>query len=269
MKLKHNKKRNTAFLFEILTKELTKAIVSSDLKLKKVVVGIIKESFGSSKILKRELDIYKSILESQDASAQQAEKIYNEACRQYRQLDCEEIFEQQTNLINKINRALSPQAFDNFVPSYTLMATAHQLFNAKLDPKSLVLLEEKVVSYMSRKVLEKNIPMRKMPSDKLAMRAYLKKFNKTFKDDLLVEQKSLLSKYINSFSDNGLGLKVFLNEEIPRIRKVVEEKAASEEKLNPILETIDGFKGQWITTDLLKKILRLQELAGELSGNGS
>ena len=28
LKLKHNKKRNTAFLFESLTKELTKAIVN-------------------------------------------------------------------------------------------------------------------------------------------------------------------------------------------------------------------------------------------------
>ena len=117
--------------------------------------------------------------------------------------------------------------------------------------------------------LQEDRPMKKMPSDKLAMKTYLKKFNETFKDNLLTEQKSLISKYINSFSDNGLDLKMFLNEEIFRIRKVVEEKAASEKKLKPILEAIDGFKGQWITTDLLKKILRLQELAGELSCNGS
>jgi phosphatidylinositol alpha-mannosyltransferase len=34
IKLKHNKKRNTAFLFESLTKELTKAIVAKDEKRK-------------------------------------------------------------------------------------------------------------------------------------------------------------------------------------------------------------------------------------------
>ena len=199
----------------------------------------------------------------------QAEKIYREACRQYSELDRDDIFEQQTSLINKINKVLSSEIFDNFVPSYTLMATAHQLFNSKLGPKDRVLLEEKVLSYMGMKVLQEDRPMKKMPSDKFAMKTYLKKFNEAFKDSLLTEQKNLISKYVNSFSDNGLDLKIFLNEEISRIRNVVEEKSTSEEKLKPILETIDSFKGQWITTDLLKKILKLQELAGELSGNGS
>ena len=32
MKLKHNKKRNTAFLYEALVKELTKAIVNKDVE---------------------------------------------------------------------------------------------------------------------------------------------------------------------------------------------------------------------------------------------
>ena len=57
MKLKHNKKRNTAFLFEVLTKELTKAVVSSDIKRKRIILGVIKESFGVSRVLKRELGI--------------------------------------------------------------------------------------------------------------------------------------------------------------------------------------------------------------------
>ena len=46
IKLKHNKKRNTAFLFESLTKELTKAIVAKDEKRKALVLSIIKEHFN-------------------------------------------------------------------------------------------------------------------------------------------------------------------------------------------------------------------------------
>jgi len=39
--MKHNKKRNTAFLYESLIKEMTKAIVRSDLKTKQVVTSIL------------------------------------------------------------------------------------------------------------------------------------------------------------------------------------------------------------------------------------
>ncbi len=36
MKLKHNKKRNTAFLYEALVKELTKAVVNKEYRKKKM-----------------------------------------------------------------------------------------------------------------------------------------------------------------------------------------------------------------------------------------
>ena len=56
------------------------------------------------------------------------------------ELDKEAIFAEQTELINKINKLVSPEAFDNFVPSYTAMATAYQLFNNDLSPKNRVIL---------------------------------------------------------------------------------------------------------------------------------
>ena len=41
MKLKHNKKRNTAFLYEVLIKEYTKAVVRKDNKLKRQPVTVL------------------------------------------------------------------------------------------------------------------------------------------------------------------------------------------------------------------------------------
>ena len=57
-KTKHNKKRNTAFLYEALVREMTKAVVSQDKERKNNIVDILKESFSSSKILGRELKLY-------------------------------------------------------------------------------------------------------------------------------------------------------------------------------------------------------------------
>ena len=38
-KFKHNKKRNSAFLYEVLIQELTKAVISKDLNLKESIIS--------------------------------------------------------------------------------------------------------------------------------------------------------------------------------------------------------------------------------------
>ena len=43
MKFKHNKKRNTAFLYETLIKELTKAVVHKDEEKRKFIVDTMKQ----------------------------------------------------------------------------------------------------------------------------------------------------------------------------------------------------------------------------------
>jgi hypothetical protein len=45
MKLRHNKKRNTAFLYETLIKELTKSVVNNNVGKKKIVLSILKGTF--------------------------------------------------------------------------------------------------------------------------------------------------------------------------------------------------------------------------------
>ena len=45
-KFKHNKKRNTAFLFETLVKELTKAVLNNEAAKQKAVSTLIKEHFN-------------------------------------------------------------------------------------------------------------------------------------------------------------------------------------------------------------------------------
>ena len=61
MKLKHNKKRNTAFLYESLVKELTKAVVKKDTERKNVLVSMIKEHFSKGTVLNQELELYKAL----------------------------------------------------------------------------------------------------------------------------------------------------------------------------------------------------------------
>ena len=57
MKLKHNKKRNTAFLYETLIKEMTKAVIEKNIELKNEIFSIIKESFQNNSNLYKELKL--------------------------------------------------------------------------------------------------------------------------------------------------------------------------------------------------------------------
>ena len=45
MRLKHNKKRNIAFVYEALVRELTESVVKNNKNKQNKIVGIIKEHF--------------------------------------------------------------------------------------------------------------------------------------------------------------------------------------------------------------------------------
>ena len=53
--MKHNKKRNTAFLYECLIKEMTKAVVRGELQKKQQIVETLKRYFSIGKPLYNDL----------------------------------------------------------------------------------------------------------------------------------------------------------------------------------------------------------------------
>ena len=59
-KIKHNKKRNTIFLYEALVRELTKATVEKEQIKSEAVLSIVREHFNHETILGREVKIYKN-----------------------------------------------------------------------------------------------------------------------------------------------------------------------------------------------------------------
>ena len=60
--MKHNKKRNTAFIYETLTRELTKAIVEKNAARKNKILSLLKEFFTKGAPLAEELQLYGVLL---------------------------------------------------------------------------------------------------------------------------------------------------------------------------------------------------------------
>tara|TARA_A100001234_G_scaffold221447_1_gene237591 strand:- start:624 stop:1454 length:831 start_codon:yes stop_codon:yes gene_type:complete len=275
MKFKHNKKRNTAFLFEALIKEMAKSVVENKQERQVKIARIIKRHFQKRGILYKDLQTYKTLINLREAEETFAKRILAEVRRDRDRLDRGKVFVEQSKLIKKINVELGQEIYSNFVPNYKTMATIAQLFSDSVSSEEKILLEDKIVEEMTKAELktEKEIMEH---IDSIAYKTFTSKFNKTYAGRLHEEQQKVVSRYIFSVSDNGVSLKTYLNEEIERLRDRVasslelEEVQADEsmvEKTNQVLNFLEGLKDNKLTESDIKKIMQIQELVREVESN--
>lgn len=274
MRLKHNKKRNTAFVYEALIRELTKSVVKNNKHKQNKIVSIMKEHFGQGTELSKELDVYKSIYETTDLEKNIAEKVITEAKHKYSSLNKGTIFKEQSALISKINKTLSKSIFNNFIPNYKNIATVYSIFQDALPIKDRVLLEESILEQMSSSA---EIPQQEQqPMDNIVYNTFVNKFNEEYSGKLNENQKELLTKYISSFSDNGLEMKIYLNEEIGKLKQGLESckkdadvasDSTLKDKIDKVYSILESYKDKEIDTDLIELVLKTQDLVQEINSN--
>jgi len=269
--MKHNKKRNTAFLYECLIRELTKAIIKEDKTKQTKVKGLLKEFFSKGKVLKQELDIYRTLIETKEAKEDFSRRLLKESKIDFDKLDRKEIFNEQTSLINKINKAIGPNTFGNFVPNYKDLATLGLFFqNDNLNAKKRIMLENNMVNFLSRK--EESLTEMKH-IDNLEFNMFVKRFNETYKNSLLKEQKDLLTNFITSFSDNGLGLKCYLNDEIGRLKEAVSDEIVKaqnpdlKENFKKVKAKLDNYAKHPLNSNIVEEVFYIQDLLAEVKRN--
>jgi len=274
MKNKHNKKRNTAFVFEALAREATTAIIKGDQERKAKVVSIVRKHFTGDSLLKKDLECYRSLYENQDLDENTSQKILEAVMAAKRLIDPDGLFKQQTEVINDINKELTPATFNNFVPNYKSLATIAKMFNTD-SPKQKVMLESKIIEGMVGKLEEQNLE----PLDSLTFVTFTKKFNEKYNGSLLREQKELLNHYISSFSHDELETKIYLNRELGRLKQSLSEAVKVEEiandpemvkKTNAVKERLESLSGETsLNETTLLTILKTQELVKEIYDDGS
>ena len=142
----HNKKRNTAFLFEILSREGTKAILEKDINRANFIKTMLLDFFGPNTELRKELVLYKS-LEKNSIECDRAEKYLQEVKNRHEKLDRKRIFNEQSTLIGVINKYIGGKIYNNFVPSYKNLATVAQIFNNGTAVREKLILEESVIGF--------------------------------------------------------------------------------------------------------------------------
>ena len=126
MKYSHNKKRNTALIYEMLVREITRAMMNENKSKQVDITKMFKRYFNKSTILAEEYAIYKSLSDSRDLNPSVFAKVLIEAKRQYGNIDKKAIFVEQTKLISEINKLIGHQFWKNFVGDYQWTATVQQ-----------------------------------------------------------------------------------------------------------------------------------------------
>jgi hypothetical protein len=132
MKLRHNKLKNTAILFELLTQRLTSEIISEQ---KPIAVNLIKKYFHNTELAK-EYSIYKSIINSTNLEESVATLTLNEIENYYTKIDKLKLGKEKYNLISEISKNYDTNDFFKArVSNYKLLGTVSILLET-FSPKN-------------------------------------------------------------------------------------------------------------------------------------
>lgn len=274
MKTRHNKKRNTAVLYEVLVRELTKCVVEEDKKGKKNALSLLKEFFKKGKPLAVELELYKTLLETQGLDDETAKRLLDRVLQTHGALDKDRIFIEQSSLLKKMNKSCPKAIFSNFVPDYKNLASISQMFSSSVSVKDKVLLEQKVLGILKSKEEEKSEQKMEV-LDTLTYKTFVNKFNSVYGEALLPEQKELVTRFVMSFADNGVELKTYLNEEVSRLKGIIESSCEDEEiksdetmleNTRRVLGRLNEYNTMPVDNKLVEEVLKIQNLVKEIEG---
>lgn len=275
MKFKHNKRRNSAFLYEALVRELVKSAMRKDEQRKQITIDLMKKYFHADSPLGKELKVYKALYETTNLSPEDAERLLYEAKRTFFGVGFaspQEIYDEQSQLIASINKKLSPSVFSNFVPNYKNIATIQQIFSKEVSIPNRIILERKILDDLCSRKLIVEKKEEKLKINDLVIKTAIKSFNKKY-DKLNENQKKLISKFLVKSEETEADLRLFVSEELSRIKgklsssltiKEFAEDNIMKQKAQKTLLLIEETLKSEIDEEEVSLVLKLQELEKEL-----
>ena len=279
-KIKHSKFKNTGFLFELLTRQITLEILNGqDEKSKE----IIREFYGKGTELSKELRLFNLLINEKYNSENKADKFIDAILEAHSKLNQSKLGREKYNLVKTIKENFD---IDNFLSSpvtnYKILASIHKLFEAKkmdvLDVKDvfdskLTLVEHISNSPISQSAKEDRLveEFRKQEKDLrlLTYKILVENFNKKY-TSLNESQKSLLREYINNVTNTSKFTEYYSNQLIKTITELHDLYKGMTDKITKIKlrETINVLKkqklGKKVTDEQVSALMMSYELVKEI-----
>jgi len=213
----HSKIKNTAILFELLSRQVAADTISGVES--SPALSIIKEFFKADSALAKELMLYQTLLKEKYNNTEKANYLLNTVIKLRNKLNSNQLKEQKYKLIREIKKHYNlTNFFKTNLSEYKIYASTYRVFEgvsvAKVSevvqsrytilehlvrkPKSKINEEKGTESYLSQ---DGEIRL-------LAYKLMIDKFNEKY-NDLSIKQKNILKEYINNIS-NTTALRDFI-----------------------------------------------------------
>lgn len=285
-KIKHSKFKNTGFIFELLVRQITSEIMSSD---NSVAETILKENFNSKKELSKELKLYQYLSNEKYNSESKAEQFINTICEARKRLDEKKLTKEKYNLIKQLKETYNIDEFiKSSVSNYKTLASIYKIFEVvsteeQYDPTDIVssrfTIAENIIntSIQNKDSKIKNAVLEEYKKQDEDLRAIsykflVENFNKKYKN-LTNDQKGLLREYINNINNTGK-LNAYVSEEISKLvggLKEVGSKITDKVTKIKLAETIANIRkiksAKRVKEEHLSAMMMTYELLGELKNS--
>ena len=276
----HSKIKNTAILFELLSRQVAADTIKGVEK--SPALSIIKEFFKADSVLAKELMLYQTLLNEKYSNTEKANYLLNTIIKLRNKIDANQLREQKYNLIREIKKHYDlTNFFKTNISEYKIYASTYRVFEGVSVAKVSEVVQSRytILEHLVRKSKNKLSEGKTTVADDylnqdseirlLAYKLMIDKFNEKYVD-LSIKQKSILKEYINNIS-NTTALKDFvllegklLNTAIKKTLPKIKDKITTI-KLNEVCNMLVKLeKVKTIKEDHVLSLLLYHELLKEL-----
>jgi len=281
-KIKHSKFKNTGFLFELLTRQITLEILNNAPveKAKKIV----QEFFGGKTELAKELRLFNLLTTEKYNSESKAEKFIDAIIETRTKLDETKLLREKYNLVKAIKENFNIEEFvASPVSNYRVLASVHKIFEAKIqdvtnvkdvfDAKITLVEHVSSTTVSIKKIEDKLMETYKNQEKDLRLLTYkilVETFNSKY-TNLNDDQKGLLREFINNVNNTSKFGEYYDSQ----LKKVVTELHKLHSEVNDkitkikLKETINVLKtqkiGKKITDEQVSALMISYELIKEIT----
>jgi predicted RNA-binding protein len=275
----HSKIKNTAILFELLTRQVAADTIKGIDK--SPALTLIKEYFKSNSVVAKELVLYQTLVNEKFSTPEKASYLVNTVVKLRNRLDTKVLRDTKYSLIREIkNHYELGDFFKTNLTDYKLYASIYRVFEGVTVSKASEVVNSRftIIEHLTKKksnqLQESTNPVGDyLKQDEeirlLAYKLMIDKFNEKYAN-LSAKQRSILKEYINNIS-NTVSLKEFATNEAKQLQtqlkkqlpKVVDK--ITKIKLNEVVNMLDSFpKMRTIKEEHILSLLLYYELIKEL-----
>jgi hypothetical protein len=282
-KIKHSKFKNTGVLFELLVRQITLEVLNGDKT--ENAKNIVREFFGPTTELNKELRLYDILLKEKYSSETKADRLVETVCDAHTKLNQLKLSKEKFNLIKEVSAKFDIEQFlSSPITNYKVLASIYKVFESKRESNydikdifnSKITLIENITSkpsQLAKPTEDKKLIETYKQQDKdlrlLTYKILVETFNKKY-TNLDDSQKNLLKEYINNIT-NTTKFKDYVGIELPKIvaelksiKSKVEDKVTTI-KLSETISVLEKMKmGKSVTDGQVSSIMLSYELIKEL-----